>query len=246
MPSLNIRGDDSCSRPCRCLGQPHLPPLLLLHGFLGSSLDWLSIADHLSGRFFCLLPDLPGHGRHPPQDPFNFDTVVDDLAHLLTDRKVTPVNVVGYSMGGRLALYFALKYPASVQRLVLEGAGPGLSDSTERAARAALDDQRAEELCRHGIDKFIEKWYQAPLFTSLTRQPEVLAHVKQARKKNRGGWVAAAIRALSPGRQPNLWPRLNELKMPVLAVGRRVRCKVCQLMPTDRKTGSALTNFNRA
>lgn len=208
--------DDFAGWPCRTVGQPHLPPLLLLHGFLGRGDDWLPIARLLAASHFCLLPDLPGHGRHPPRPPLNFDAVTAGLANLLAAHHIEAVSLLGYSMGGRLALYFALKYPALTHTLILEGASPGLSSPAERQARAALDDDRAAQLRRHGIEPFVAHWYRAGLFASLAARPDLLARTIEERQKNNAGWVAHVISALSPGRQPDLWPRLGDVSAPAL------------------------------
>ncbi len=202
--------------PCHAQGQPHRPALLFLHGFLGRGDDWLTIARTLSATHYCLLPDLPGHGNHPPHPPLTFDTVTAGLAQLLAARQIESATLIGYSMGGRLALYFALKYPHLTRSLVLEGASPGLSSPAERQARATLDDERAGQLRRHGIEPFVAGWYRAGLFASLAARPNLLARATAQRHKNNAHWVADVISALSPGRQPDLWPRLGDVSVPAL------------------------------
>ncbi|GAB4460658.1 MAG: 2-succinyl-6-hydroxy-2,4-cyclohexadiene-1-carboxy late synthase [Anaerolineae bacterium] len=200
-----------------------------MHGFLGRGDDWLPIARALADTHYCLLPDLPGHGSHPPHRPLTFDTVTDGLARLLAARQIESLSLIGYSMGGRLALYYALKYPTHVQKLVLEGASPGLSAPAERQARAALDDDRAEQLRRHGIEPFVAQWYRAALFATLAARPHLLARATAQRHKNNARWVADVISALSPGRQPDLWPRLGHVSAPALLLAGELDAKFSEL-----------------
>jgi 2-succinyl-6-hydroxy-2,4-cyclohexadiene-1-carboxylate synthase len=200
-------------------GKVKNPPVLFLHGFMGSSADWLPLAESLSSDYFCLLPDLPGHGQNinlPRTTLLNFDAVTAALFEFLQQRNSRPVNLVGYSMGGRLALYFALRYPQVVSSLVLEGANPGLPTDDARRTRAVLDDQRAEQLLQIGVPAFVEQWYQLALFASLQNQPHLLAKTKERRSQNDARWLAKVIRELSPGRQPSLWADLPRLSARVL------------------------------
>jgi 2-succinyl-6-hydroxy-2,4-cyclohexadiene-1-carboxylate synthase len=155
--------------------------------------------------------------------------VVDDLARLLAAHQLEAISLIGYSMGGRLALYFALKYPQLTQKLVLEGASPGLSAPAERQARAALDDDRADQLRRYGIEPFVAQWYRAGLFASLAARPDLLARTTARRQKNNAGWVAHVISALSPGRQPDLWPRLGDVAAPALLLAGELDTKFSNL-----------------
>ncbi|MFQ5611417.1 MAG: 2-succinyl-6-hydroxy-2,4-cyclohexadiene-1-carboxylate synthase [Anaerolineae bacterium] len=207
--------------PYRSLGVRQRPPVVFLHGFMGAGEDWLPIAGMCAGRYFCLLPDLPGHGRNidlPLAQPLDFDFVVDGLRAWLDRLEPRPVGLVGYSMGGRLALYAALKFPGRFAALVLEGANPGLADPGQRGQRAELDAQRAEALLREGLAAFVEGWYEMDLFRSLQDRPQLLKQIKAKRKRNDARRAARVIRELSPGRQPPLWDRLDELSLPVLLV----------------------------
>jgi 2-succinyl-6-hydroxy-2,4-cyclohexadiene-1-carboxylate synthase len=121
-------------------------------------------------------------------------------------------------MGGRLALYYALRFPQAVAALALEGASPGLADAPARQARAALDDDRANRLLADGLDAFLGEWYQLPLFASLRQRPDLLARTIERRRANNPRWLAKVISELSPGRQPSLWGELGQLSLPVLLV----------------------------
>jgi len=205
--------------PFDIAGSPEHPPLIFLHGFLGAGRDWLPIAQALSPEYCCVLVDLPGHGRHLDvslETPFSLASWAEGLARTLDVLPWPQVTAVGYSMGGRLALYAALAYPERFTALVLESANPGLVDPAARAARARLDARRAAEILAQGLPAFLERWYAMPLFHTLHRAPERLAALQAARAHNHPASVARVIRDLSPGLQPALWSCLGALVLPVL------------------------------
>jgi 2-succinyl-6-hydroxy-2,4-cyclohexadiene-1-carboxylate synthase len=153
---------------------------------MGAGIDWFQVAELWPERFFCVMPDLPGHGhntRFPLSRPLSFDVVVADLELFLEQIELDQVGLIGYSMGGRIALYAALKFPEKIKALVLESASPGLADEQARRERAELDDKRAETLLAVGIDAFVEQWYELGLFRTLKRQLLLFEETKQKRKK---------------------------------------------------------------
>jgi 2-succinyl-6-hydroxy-2,4-cyclohexadiene-1-carboxylate synthase len=205
--------------PYHALGRPQQPPLLFLHGFMGCGADWLPLAGALADHFYCLMPDLPGHGRHLElslDQPLHFQDIVLSLEHFMDKLALEQVRLVGYSMGGRLALYTAVTLPERVRALILEGANPGLAEEQARRQRASLDDGYAELLLTEGVDRFLDRWYNLALFSSLKGRPALLEKLKAGRRQNDPRWLAKIISELSPGRQPPLWERLEKLSMPVL------------------------------
>jgi 2-succinyl-6-hydroxy-2,4-cyclohexadiene-1-carboxylate synthase len=133
------------------------------------------------------------------------------------------VDLVGYSMGGRVALHFALQHPQRVRTLLLESASPGIEDASARAERAASDDALAERIVRQGIPAFVDEWEHQPL---LALRPHVTAGVRAnqhaQRLLNSPVGLANSLRGMGAGRQTPLWSRLPELHAPVqLIVGHR-------------------------
>lgn len=219
--------------PYQAVGEPHQPPVIFLHGFMGLGVDWLPVAGHLSSRYFCLLPDLPGHGKNinlSRSEPLDFDTVSSGLITLVERLQLANVTVVGYSMGGRVALYTALKFPHNIGRLILESANPGLEQPEARQARAAADDRWAKMLRSQGMEVFVERWYQQGLFQSLQNRPRLLESAKAGRRQNQPRWMAKIIRELSPGRQPSLWGHLDRLTMPTLLLAGALDAKYCAIV----------------
>ncbi|HRJ41650.1 MAG TPA: 2-succinyl-6-hydroxy-2,4-cyclohexadiene-1-carboxylate synthase [Caldilineaceae bacterium] len=195
-------------------------PLVLLHGFTGSGANWQSHADFLAESGFPVhAPDLPGHGSNQPMnsDDYTMDGAARQLARLLEQWSPGPVHLLGYSMGGRLALYFALHYPEKVTSLILESASPGLATPEERAARTASDNALAMRIEREGIPAFVAFWEALPLWRSQARLPaSVQQWLHEQRLGNSPTGLAHSLRGMGSGVQPSLWERLGELDMPVL------------------------------
>ncbi|HEX2728748.1 MAG TPA: alpha/beta fold hydrolase, partial [Rubrobacteraceae bacterium] len=111
-------------------GDRRRPAVLFLHGFMGSSGDWGGITAVLEERYFCVAVDLPGHGTSVglPLESYTFEVAARMVLAVLGELGIERTTLVGYSMGGRLALYTALRIPQRVSRLVLVGASPGIAD----------------------------------------------------------------------------------------------------------------------
>ncbi len=205
--------------PCLTLGDSRLPRLVFLHGFLGRGADWESIATSFADRYYCVLPDLPGHGINtdiPLEALLNYKRLAKGLQTTLAQYGQQPVILAGYSLGGRIALYTSLRYPGLVRALILESTSPGIANPSARQERAQADNRRAERILSDGMSAFIDDWYNLPLFRSLQRRPALLEQIKQARQSNQPAWMAKVIRELSPGGQPFLGECLHEIAFPIL------------------------------
>lgn len=195
-------------------------PLLLLHGFTGSSANWEPIAHSLARQHQLVMPDLLGHGQTAaPAEPerYGMAEAAADLATLLDTLEIEQVYLVGYSMGGRLALYFTLHYPERVRSLILESSSPGLKMPDERLARREQDNRLAERIEREGIEAFVDFWEGLSLWAS---QQAVSVLKRQAlraqRLKNRPKGLANSLRGMGTGIQPSLWNQLGQVGQPTL------------------------------
>ena len=192
-------------------------PLVLLHGFTQTRRAWDGVRAALGAPARVVAPDLLGHGSLSARVPVSFDA---QDALLRAQAPPEPVTLCGYSMGGRIALRWALDHPGRVRRLVLLGATAGIEDPEARAARRAEDEARAAELEREGLEPWAERWGALPLFAG--QAPEVAARAHQDRLRNTAPGLAAALRGLGTGAMAPLWARLGELGAPVvLAAGER-------------------------
>lgn len=183
---------------------------VFLHGFAGGASSFAHLepllGDVLSAR--CL--ELPGHGRTPPA---SWDATVDALGAMLEPRTV----LIGYSQGARVALAVAAKYPDRVERLVLESGAAGLRRRHDRALRRRADEALAELLLSRGVEAFMSQWEQRPLFAGLRALPAIEQEALRSRRVNHSPeGLAAALRSLGQGAQPDLWPKLQGLRIPTL------------------------------
>ena len=186
--------------------------LVLLHGFTHTGRSWDDVARALSERYRPLAPDLRGHGSAGGATPVTLDAVISDLDRVAAGRFV----LAGYSMGGRIALQYALARPARVRRLVLVGATAGIADPTERIARVEADEQLARDIERMPIEEFAARWARTPVLAD--QPPEVATRVHADRLRNSPQGLARALRGLGAGALPPVWDRLGELQIPVLLV----------------------------
>lgn len=185
---------------------------------MGSSADWAPVVEALHRDAFCLTVDLAGHGDSVdrPSHLYTMEGMSQALADVLDDAGVDRCSIVGYSMGGRVALYFSVHHPDRVCRLALESASPGLRTEEERAERRQVDEQRADCI-EDDLSAFLEEWYRQPLFSSLARH-DLVEEMVTRRRKNDSGELARVLRGVGPGNQPSLWERLDDLQMPTLVL----------------------------
>ena len=199
-------------------------PVLLLHGFAQDHRCWGPLGDALSARGRCLAVDAPGHGRSTA--PADLD--LPATAALLADVAAStggPVDVIGYSMGGRVALQLLVDHPGAVRRAVLIGATAGIADDAERAARAAQDQATAERLEEVGLDAFLDEWLALPLFSGL---PD-WARFDEYRRDNTVDGLATSLRHAGTGSMAPLWDQLGEVGTPVLCLAGADDTKFCGL-----------------
>jgi len=216
-----VRLRDQHSLAVRELGRG--APLILVHGFTGSSQAWPdSLVQSLAERFHLVIPDLIGHGESDPVDRperFHLKEVVRDLEEVLIACGHERAHWLGYSMGGRVALGACALAPERVMSAVLEGSSPGLESETERKSRREADEQLARELETQGIAPFVERWVRLPLFASQARlSAEVRARQLEQKLRNDASSLAACLRGLGTGTQPSFWGALSRLSRAVLLV----------------------------
>ncbi len=193
---------------------------VLLHGFAGASASWgPRLIDGLAGAGLTpVTVDLPGHGAEVGVlDPAQF-TLAATLERIVA-AGAWPEDLIGYSMGGRIALHFAASYPKLVRRLVIESGSPGLGSEVKRSERRSADRELAERILADGVDWFVAHWESQPLFQSRAHaDPRDVARQSDLRKRNDPRSLAAALDGLGTGQLPALWERLGEIETPTLLV----------------------------
>ena len=217
------------------------PSSLILHGFTGSAAEWADLTPHLIPYRHVVAVDLPGHGLSPG-DACSMQGCVADLLSLMDDLGHAQFDLLGYSLGGRVALHLAAFAPERVRSLILESASPGLATPAERVARAAADDALADQIMAQGVERFADHWQNIPLFASQSSVPaEIRAALRERRLRNSPAGLAASLRGMGTGRQESLWPRLDTMTMPALLITGTLDTKfvainqqMAALMPNSR------------
>jgi 2-succinyl-6-hydroxy-2,4-cyclohexadiene-1-carboxylate synthase len=192
------------------------PQVCFVHGFLGDRHDWDPVRDQLANDVRCMPLELPGHGSAGSALEIEGDTLERAADQLAV--RARGMAVVGYSMGGRLALLAAARSPTAFSHLLLIGADPGIESAAARQGRARADDALAARLTTldgGGFRQFLTEWYAAPLFGDLRRRAG-FEELLLRRLAHSPASVAVALRALSVGRQPSLWPALLSVGQPTM------------------------------
>jgi 2-succinyl-6-hydroxy-2,4-cyclohexadiene-1-carboxylate synthase len=219
------------------------PPVLLLHGFTGTSDAWDSHGTDLVARHRILIPCLPGHGgTSAPPEAMSVEATADALAVLLAARNAVPAHVVGYSLGARVGLRLAVAHPDVIDRLVLESPSAGLASDAERAARRAADEALAARLEADGIERFVDEWERNPVFAGAgTPDPDRAARVREMRLGNDPAGLAASLRHAGQGAMAPLFDALATIATPTLviageldAIGRPRAERVAAAIPDAR------------
>ncbi|GGE25671.1 putative 2-succinyl-6-hydroxy-2,4-cyclohexadiene-1-carboxylate synthase [Marinithermofilum abyssi] len=217
----------------------HGPPLLLLHGFTGSRTTWYPFAAKWAAHFRLIMVDLLGHGESDaPADPQRYavEESAADLSALLDRLAIDSAHVLGYSMGGRLAVSVAALYPDRLRSLVLESSSPGLADPEARRNRKELDDALAEGIEEKGIPAFVQRWETIPLFASQRQLPcEVKERQRAERLRNRPEGLANSLRGMGTGVQPSWWTHLSSFSFPVLLITGEWDEKFCRIAESMAK-----------
>lgn len=197
--------------------------LVLLHGFTGTAKSWDSLAKALPAVHVIAL-DMIGHGESdaPLQaEQYTMGVQLQLIHDVLQQLGVKRFSLLGYSMGGRIATSYAVKYPEQVQKLLLESASPGLMDESSRQERIESDDALAQFIEQQGMEAFVERWENIPLFATQKLLPvDVQSLIRQERYSQRPHGLANSLRGIGTGQMPSVWSYLEELPMMVhLLVG---------------------------
>lgn len=200
-----------------------LATIILIHGFTGNGESWREVAERIGGRRKVVSIDLPGHDGATPiaEEESGFGGAVDRLAVALRNAGMRSSHVVGYSLGGRVALGLMARHPVLVRSATLIGSHPGLRSEKEREERAAVDGKWIDILDGEGIEAFVEQWEKLPLFASQAKLgEETLATQRATRLSHNAAALAASLRTMGLAAMPNYWDRLRDLDIPVhLVVG---------------------------
>ena len=216
-------------------------PVVLLHGFTGSAeaMNGLReglrqcLSEGLNGglsdssdgglsethRVFAI--DLPGHGNAATPhaiEHFSMEATVSHLWDALDALRVERANLIGYSMGGRVALSAAVACPKRVAKVVCIGASPGIADPIERDKRRLADEALADSILADGVEQFVDEWLAQPLFATLAQHlsPADFRATREQRLANSPGGLALSLRGIGTGTMEPLHEPLADADFPCL------------------------------
>lgn len=197
-------------------------PVLLLHGFTGSTRTWDFLSRALEPAHTVIAVDLPGHAQSGAPDDLNryrTETFADELARLLDAEGIARCALLGYSLGGRTALRFALRHPQRVSRLVLESTSPGIAEASERARRRKADAELAEFIEREGVEAFVDRWERLPFWASQASLPaEVRRKQREIRLSHTARGLANSLRGAGQGEEESVLPLLGRSALDILCI----------------------------
>jgi 2-succinyl-6-hydroxy-2,4-cyclohexadiene-1-carboxylate synthase len=193
-------------------------PIVLLHGFTGDTTVWEDVRRVLEKSYQVIAIDLLGHGQSDkPSDvtAYHMENVACDLIKLMDGLSVEKTHLLGYSMGGRLALYLAIHSPERFHSLILESASPGIKTEQQQKERCKRDHALADKIQSNGIEWFVDFWESLSLWESQQSLPHDILQIQRTQRlQNDPLWLANSLRGMGTGVQPNLWGTLSGLTLP--------------------------------
>ncbi|WP_309398783.1 alpha/beta fold hydrolase [Cerasicoccus maritimus] len=214
---------------------PGQSPLLALHGFTGDAEDFAWLAGQSREKLDWWALNLPGHGNALVADPdaLVLDDFLDEVEsarrRIVAETGRTPI-LLGYSMGGRVALHAVARNPSKWRALVTVGATPGIADPTRRLDRLMMDEDLAHRMREQTVDEFLQAWQSMPIIQSQDNiRPEILEPLRERRRRNDPVQLAGALLAMSTGRIPSLWDYLVDLDLPCLITTGAFDHKFCDI-----------------
>ena len=191
-------------------------PVTLLHGFTQSGRSWREVIAKMPEGWKWIVPDLRGHGETQiwKSSSCSMDACTEDMVKLWDALEVEKSHLVGYSMGGRLALHIAAHRPERVLSVLTIGAHAGL-DEDARKGRRQGDEALASRIERDGLEAFVDYWGSLPLFAGLERRgPNYVAEVRAERMRNHVAGLACSLRGMGAGSMQPLWDGLADVTFP--------------------------------
>lgn len=195
------------------------PTWLFMHGFMGSMAEYQQVKPQGTRIYLNLLGFGPNAQVVQPAQRFRWHTQINDLNEILNQLGIENVNLVGYSMGARLALAYATRFPKRINNLILEGGTAGLATQSLRQTRIIADNKKAVRVVDLGMENFIDEWEKLPLFNSQRQLPiEKQKFMHEQRTSQSAKNVANSLYYFGTGAMPNFWGQLAMIHVPVTLI----------------------------
>jgi 2-succinyl-6-hydroxy-2,4-cyclohexadiene-1-carboxylate synthase len=216
------------------------PAVILLHGFTGSIETWSSFLPAFAARNQVIALDQPGHGRSSsPSDPrrYRLGRLSGDIATVLDAMEVDRAVLLGYSMGGRAALRFAVDHPDRIAGLVLESASPGIADEKQKLERRASDSSLADKIETDGVEAFVDGWETLSLWDSQRSVPQVARDgLRRQRLLNNRLGLANSLRGAGAAEDEYMVGAASAIKAPTLFIAGALDSKYVALAKTLQRS----------
>jgi 2-succinyl-6-hydroxy-2,4-cyclohexadiene-1-carboxylate synthase len=196
--------------------------LLFLHGFTGCAEDWIPTIEQLPAKYNLFSMDIIGHGKSDSPLNVSFytsDSITNQIKFVKDHLTTKKIFVIGYSMGGRAALSFAVTYPDEIRGLVLESSTVGIRSDEERKKRYEEDLKIAEFIETHTLDEFIEMWQDKEIFNTQRRfSNDKLKKIKKKKASGSKVGYANILKGFSTGIMPPLHDKLKNIPTKILLI----------------------------
>ena len=164
------------------------PPLVFLHGFLGCKEDFIPMIDILQEHYFCIALDQGDS--------------IEEILETLHDLQISNCSLVGYSMGGRIALALCARFRERFKPIIAMGAHPGLQTEEEREERRRIGNAWTKILLERSFAEFLTQWYAQPMFDRLRKNTPVFEAMLERRRMQNPQEIAKILEQYSLAKQP--------------------------------------------
>ena len=219
-------------------------PILFLHGFSGSSNCWTDIRKEISAPTLAL--DVPGHNKSyflNLDEEYTYKDFRSELFLILNHINVKKVHLLGYSMGGRLAISFTQKYPELVKSLILESSSLGLVSHDEKEAQIEKDDKLLQ-LINTSMDEFVSHWSKNPLFINQeSRNKDDFNKLNENRLKHSKDQLSKSLLSLSKANMPAFIEAFSTFDCPVYLINGKEDTKYIKINRDMMKVNKRAKQF---
>ncbi len=154
------------------------PPLIILHGFLGSLDNWRTASDRMSSRFKIISVDLRNHGHSPHHPAITYPAMAGDIYEFCKQQNIASAHLLGHSMGGKVAMQLATTHPQRIEKLIVVDIAPKGYPASHEATLVALRNLNLGSFRSFGeIDAALAPQIRTPsirqfLMKNLARRPD--------------------------------------------------------------------------
>ena len=219
-------------------------PILFLHGFTGSSKSW----NHIRKDINCssLAIDIPGHGKsifNDINEEYDYRDFRTELYLILQTLNLKKIHLCGYSMGGRIAISFAQKYPEMIESLILESSSLGIVNAEEKGNQLTKDSEISDNI-HNSLDSFINDWSILDLFKDQkSRNEDNYLLQQEIRLSHNKEQLAKSLISFSKGSMPAFQESFNLFDFPIFLINGHDDTKYIKLNRDMMKINKSCKQF---